>query len=285
MLTNTHKQNCLFYYTACFAVSFALLFGSNVLIHQTAPIFIINRLDISLNLLLLTRIGDVVMGTAWLQILLDVAYLLLPMFLLWAVLKQSRYQYALAFVNVVYNIGYTLLLTSLSALSMQWFIGCILIPAIFTVKKEQSFYFSFHCLRYLFIIIFFSAGWWKIRAGGVFNPEQMSAILLRQHGPLLVSDPDHWYASFILKMVAQPHLGYLLYLLGTLAELSFFIGIFTRKWDRLLLIILLLFILLDFLIMKINYFPWVSFGFLFWYSKLKEPLPAGEFQTSSPLKN
>lgn len=273
MLTNNYKRSILFFYIACFTVCFLLLYGSHSLLHQTAPLFVVNRLDLSLNILLLTGIGNAVIANAWLQALLDAGYLLMPLLLLWAILKQSAAQYALALLNVFYNIAYTLLLTSLSALSMQWFIASIFIPALFAFKRETFFYYSFHCLRYLFIIFFFSAGLWKIRAGGVFNPEQMSGILLTQHATLLATAPENLYAAIILKIVAQPLLGYFLYLLGALAELIFIVGLFTKKWDKALLIILLLFIVFDFVLMKINYFPWVTFGFLFWYSKLKEPLP------------
>ena len=261
MLSNNHKRIFIFYYTACFTISYALLFFSGSLLHQTAPIFVINRLDLSLNILLLTGIADA-------------CYFLIPLLLWWAVVKRSAFQYSLAFLTVIYSTVYTLLITSLSAMSIQWFIASIFIPAIFVFRKELSFYFAFQCLRYLFIIFFFSAGLWKIRAGGLFNLEQMSAILLRQHGSLLVSAPENWYAIFILKIVSRPLLAYALYLMGTLAELSFIVGFFTKKWDRLLLLILLLFILFDLVLMKINYFPWVAFGFLFWNSSLKEPLAA-----------
>ncbi len=273
MLNNTHRRYSLIYYTACFVVSYALLFSSGSLLCQTAPLFAVNKLDLSLHILLLTGLGQAVILNPGIQTVLDLIYLLLPLLLLWLVLKDSPLQYFVAFLNVIYNVVYTLLLTSLSAMSTQWFIGFIFIPALFMVKKELSFYYAFQCLRYLFIMIFFSAGLWKIRAGGLFNVEQMSAILLKQHGSLLVSSPQNWYASIILSLVKQPGTAYVLYLLGAFAELFFVIGFFTKSKDKLLLMILLLFIAFNMAIMKINYFPWVAFGFLFWYSKLKEPLP------------
>ena len=272
MLTNHYKRVFLFYYTACFIVCYALLYGSGSLLHQTSPLFAVNKLDLSLHILLLTSLGDLVIMHSWLQAVLDATYLLLPLLLLWAVLRQSTYQYFFAFLNVVYNIGYSLLLTTLSAMSTQWFIGFIFIPLLFMVRKDLSFYYAFHCLRYLFLIVFFTAGLWKIRAGGLLNLEQMSAILLKQHGSLLVSAPENWYASMILSLVRHPGMAYILYLLGATAELFFVVGLFTRNMDRLLLLILMLFIAFNIAIMKINYFPWVAFGFLFWYSKLNEPL-------------
>ncbi len=274
MLTNTHRRYFLIFYAACFMVCYFLLWSGGSLLHQTAPLFAVHKLDLSLQILLLSGLGDFVILHPWLQALLDVTYMLLPLLLLWAVLKHSTYQYFFAFLNVIYNIGYSLLLTGLSAMSTQWFVGFIFIPALFMVKGELSFYYALHCLRYLFIIIFFSAGLWKIRAGGLFNLEQMSAILLRQHGSLLVSAPQNWYASVILSLVRQPGIAYIFYALGALAELFFVVGLFTKRRDKWLLIILLLFIAFNMVIMKINYFPWVAFGFLFWYSKLNEPLPS-----------
>ena len=162
-------------------VSYLLLFAGDLLLHQQQPIIFRNRLDFSLNLLMLTNIGNAILNNYPLQMVLDVLYLVLPIILLVSVTKNYRGQYALALLHVSFNFVYTLLLTIVAPLSIQWFAGWVLIPLIFMFKNVRSFYFALHCMRYIFILIFFSAGLWKIRGGGVFNIEQMSAIFVRQH--------------------------------------------------------------------------------------------------------
>ncbi len=230
------------------------------MLHQQQPVLFNNRLDLSLNFLLLTNIGNVVLNNHWLKVVLDVLYILLPVALLVSVRKRSSIQYLLAWLQVVFNGCYVLLLTSMSPLSIQWFAGFILVPIIFILKSETSFTYAAQCMRYIFILLFFSAGLWKIRAGGIFNLEQMSAILVHQHTKILLDAGSKWYEQMIRYFINHPGLSYCIYLAGTIAELSFAIGFFSKRFDRLLFVVLLLFIVLNFLFMQINYISWLAFA-------------------------
>lgn len=251
---------------------FFLLFFNGYLLHQTKPVFFINRLDFSLNLILLADACNTVINNYFLQVFLDVMYFMMTLFFIYACITNNKLQYLAALLNFFFNLVYILLLTSLSALSIQWFVGWILLPLLFIFKSAKSFYFAVHCMRYIFLLLFFSAGLWKIRGGGLFNIEQMSGILLKQHIVYLVAAPDNWYAKSIKFLITHYKFSYLLYLAAFAGEIIFCAGFFTRKYDKHLIGILLLFISFNFVLMKINYISWVAFAGCLWYSKYNEPV-------------
>jgi hypothetical protein len=242
-----------------------------LLLHQLSPIFFINRLDFSLNLLFLTGIQNTVIGNYWLQFLLDAIYLLSTLVLVFTTLLNNRFQYTAALLSVVINFIYALLISSLTALSIEGFVCWILLPVIFVFKSETAFYYGLHIMRYIFLLIFFSAGLWKIRAGGIFNVEQMSAILLLQHSSYITADPGNWFSKFIIYLVNNTWLSYAIYLMATLAEIAFIVGFFTKKADKFLILIFVLFAVFDLFLMRINYFSWLSFLFCLWYAKYSLP--------------
>jgi hypothetical protein len=242
-----------------------------LLLHQLNPIFFINRLDFSLNLLFLTGIQNAVIENYWLQFLLDAIYFLSTILLLFTTLLNNRFQYAAALISVLVNFIYALLLSSLSALSIEGFVCWFLLPVIFIFKTERAFYYGLHAMRYIFLLIFFSAGLWKIRAGGIFNVEQMSAILLLQHSSYITTDAGNWFSKFIIYLVNNTWLSYSIYLLATLAEIAFIAGFFTKKFDKLLVVLFILFIVCDLFLMRINYFSWLSFLPCLWYTKYALP--------------
>jgi hypothetical protein len=116
----------------------------------------------------------------------------------------------------------------------------------------KTFYFLLHGLRYFFLFFFSSAGIWKIVQQGIFNIEQMSGVLLYQHKEYLTSS-SNWYSTAVLWLINHSSISYLLYFAAFLVELSFIIGFFTKKFDLFLAAAFLLFLLMDILLMRINY--------------------------------
>lgn len=226
----------------------------------------------------LTGIQNAVINNYWLQFLLDVTYLLSTLFLVFTTLLNTRVQYTAALFSVVVNFIYALLISSLTALSIEGFVCWILLPVIFIFKSETAFYYGLHTMRYIFLLIFLSAGLWKIRAGGIFNVEQMSAILLLQHSSYITADPGNWFSKFIIYLINNTWLSYSIYLIATLAEIAFLIGFFTKKADKLLILIFVLFAVFDLFLMRINYFSWLSFLACLWYAKYD--LPKSDVKTT-----
>ncbi len=268
-LTGHHRKNSAIFYFCCFSISYGWLFFNGLLLHQLKPVFFLNRLDLSLNVLFLTGISKAVIKNYYLQLILDILYFILPLLLVFAI--NTKKQFSLAIINSFFNLIYALLLSSFSVLSIEGFAGWILLPLLFIYKTDKGFYYALHSMRYIFLLIYFSAGLWKIRAGGIFNTEQMSAILLKQHAAYITQAPADWFSRCINYLVIHYKLSYLLYLFSTIAELFFLIGFFTKKYDKLLMMIFLLFVLFNLFLMRINYFSWIAFLGCLWYAKYKEP--------------
>jgi hypothetical protein len=137
--------------------------------------------------------------------------------------------------------------------SIEGFVGYMLFPILFLSSGESTFTYLWEGLRYFFLFIFASAGCWKIVQGGIFHLYQMSAVLQHQHADLLALPGDGAYKDFIQWLINYPVVSYGLYGCATLAELSFLIGFFTRKWDRVLGLIFIVFLILDKFLMGIDY--------------------------------
>jgi hypothetical protein len=207
----------------------------------------------------------------FLQVFFDVMYYLLPLLLVFSSSKKYKWQYLLAIITSLFNLVYALLLSSLSMLSVEGFTGWIIIPLIFALRSDKGFYYAMHCMRYVFLLIFFSAGLWKIRGGGLFNIDQMGAILIRQHAPYIVVAAGDWFTRCVYYLANHTIFSYTLYLGATIAELIFGIGFFTKRSDKILIVAFILFVVLDFVLMRINYFAWSAFLGCLWYSNYKEP--------------
>ncbi len=268
-LSSIHRKKIAAFYFICFALCYGWYYLHGLLLHQLSPVFFLNKLDITVNLVLLTNLHTAVINNPVLQVVLDSLYFLLPLSLFISCLAGYKLQYILAIATSAFNLVYAILLSTMSPLSIEGFTGWIMLPLVFAFKNERSFYFILQTMRYFFLLIFFSAALWKIRAGGIFNTEQMSAILLKQHAAYLVGSTGEWYVGFINYLVSHKILSYCLYLAAALAEFVFIIGFFTKKYDRLLIIIFLAFALFDYFLMGINYFSWSAFLSCLWFSSYK----------------
>lgn len=270
-LNSLHRKKSILFYFFCFTVSFCWLLFNASLLHQLQPVFFTNRLDFSLNILLLTDLPALVIRSSFVRVFFDTLYFLLPALLVLLCLINHKFQYFIAVLNSIFNFIYALLISSLSASSIEGFVGWILLPLVFAFKTDRGFYYALSCVRYIFLLIFFSAGVWKIRAGGIFNAEQMSGILAMQHSAYIAANNNEWFTGVVKYLIGHSRVSYILYLAGAIGEFAFCIGFFTKKFDRLLITIFLFFVLFNFILMRINYFSWVAFLGCLWFSKYSEP--------------
>ncbi len=153
-------------------------------------------------------------------------------------------------VNWCYVQSYTLYASN----SIEGHIAWLLFPLVFIPANNKTFFFLFEGLRYFFLFFIISAGGWKLAQGGLFNLSQMSGILLYQHAQLLTSSPDYWQSHIIVYLIHHQQLSYLLYLSAALLELSFLMGFFTKKYDNLLIMLFGIFLVMNYIIMRIPYF-------------------------------
>jgi hypothetical protein len=215
---------------------------------------------------MLSNLQHWLLKSAALRIAMDVVYLVLPVLLTIASLRNLKIKPVLALATTLFTIVYAIFFTAVSYVSMQGFMSWILFPLILSATSTRSFYTYLHIVRILFITMFVAAGVEKIASGAVFNVEQMSGILQMQHGLYLVNGYGDWFTQFIYFLINHKTIAFVIYITGTAAELLFVVALFTRKYDRLLIIVFCTFLIADYFVMQIYYFIWLVFTACFYFS-------------------
>lgn len=262
-----HRNRFVYIYSFCIVLYFTWLYFNGLLLHQIKPILFINRLDLSLNLLYSSTLTQLVIKSYGLQILLDDLFILLPVLMLFAFKLKWKIKNLLAVLVCIYSWIYGLLLSSMSSLSVEGFAAFTLVAIAFTTNKEVTYYFIFNLIRFAFIIIFFSTALWKIRGGALFNMEQMSGILVNQHAHLLAENSGNYFTAIIKYLINHPTISWLIFAFGAFIEFFFVVGLFTKKLDKVLLILLICFFVMDYFLMQINYMSWLPFAGLLYFSQ------------------
>ena len=252
------------YYVIIFYTLFFYKLYNGLLLCQMQPLFLFVRGDIVAFIFLQTGLPQWLLQHPSYFILLDAAFYLIPLFFLLTFLWRRQAVPVVAFIMLVINWIYVQCYTLYPTNSIDIYTVWLLFPAVFLVRDEQLFYLLFKGLRLFFLYFFLSAGLWKIRNGGVFNPLQMSGILLDQHKEMLASAAQWWMKSLIAWLIGHAYIAYALYVLVACMELCFGIGFFTRKYDGVLAAMYVIFLLADHLIMRIAYYETLPFLLTFY---------------------
>ena len=262
-----YRNQFIYLYSICIALFFLWLYFNGLLLSQLNPILFINRLDLSLNILNASGLTAQVLKSKTLKVFLDAAFIVLPFLMLISFQFRWKIKSIIPIILSIFIWVYGLILSSMSSLSVEGFAALTLVPIIFTADKETKYYFLFNCLRYSFIIIFFSTALWKFRGGGIFNIEQMSGILVNQHSVLLAKNTDTFFTNLLKYLINHPTFSWLIFAIGIFIEFFFVVGLFTKKLDRVLLILLIGFFLMDYILMQINYMAWLPFAGVLYFSR------------------
>lgn len=161
-------------------------------------------------------------------------------------------------LNRVYSILYTLVVvlyfTTYNLATGHHYhglIGLMIISIPFWFKKEQRFNLAWEGARYYFLYIFASAALWKILRGSVFYQEQLSNILKSQQINLLLQNPGNYKAHIAQYLISHPGVSHAILIVDVLVQLSFVVGFFTRKYDKVLFVLAIVFCVANFYVMSI----------------------------------
>lgn len=266
-LSDDHIKQFAKAYLIFATLNFIWLALTYQLLSNLQPVFFSNTLDATAFIFRLTGIQQAILNHKWVQISLDFCFLVLPFLICIFAYYHRSLMFWTALLTILSNSFFAIFYTSISYMTIGMFQAWTLIPIVLCCKTYKGFYFNLHSTRIIILFILVSAAIWKIYRGGIFNDSEMSSILLKQHTNYLISDPENAYSKFIFFFIRNISYSYVVYLLGFIAELVFIIGFFTTKWDRFLMIILILFALFDYVFMQINLFCWMPFCLCFWFSK------------------
>lgn len=203
---------------------------------------------------------------------------LLPLLLLVGVRRRAFGWLSLLFV--FYVALYWLLADIFWQVHHEPFIFFVLLPLAFAASREDRGYWLLRGCRYYFLYVFVSAAVWKIARGAVMNPAEMSHILIFQHDDLLSGDFHGWAFYVYSWLIDHPVVAQALYLGGVALEACFVIGFFTRRYDRLLLGLAVLFVVADLVVMRIPYWTLLVGGVALWLDDKPRPRTIVVYETT-----
>jgi hypothetical protein len=269
--TAADRKRYTLYFTLVFYTLAVYKLINGMWLFQNTPFAFRPYFDGSLWLFLQTGIHQWLLYNQSASVLMDLLFYLMPGLYFTAYFHNLKIAPVLAAFMLLINLVYVWCYTVYPTNSPEGHTAWLFTPVLFMSVTLPGFYLWMHALRYFFLFFFFSAALWKFYQGGVLEPMQMSAILLEQHKDLLVTDAQSWYTSFIYWLVHHPVAGRILYLSATVVELIFIVGFFTRKYDRVLLLLFCMFLLMDVLVMKIPYYEVLALCLPFLFSGKKDP--------------
>ena len=156
LLTEKHIKQFAVYYLICFILCYAWYFYFGLLFSSINPVFFLNRLDVSHNIIMLTNLQHFLLQSKLLRIIFDSTFLLLPVFLVYLVIKKKKGIYVIAIATCIFSIIYSSLFCSMSFVSVEVFAATMFVPIIFCTISVKGFYYRMHCIRIIFILMFFS---------------------------------------------------------------------------------------------------------------------------------
>lgn len=239
----------LFYYAV-----FLSFFLDERLLSQYQPILLNYNRDLTELALIATGLPGWLIAHPGGLMVADALVLLLPIVLLgYAILRKGRFSVFPGVLFAGFLAIYLLLADVFWQVHHEPFILYLLLSFAFLTNRADRFYGVLKGCRYYFLYGFVSAAWWKIARGSVFNGEEMSRILLIHHSDLLTGDCTSFSCRVYGWLIGHPGVSWWLYLGATALELCFLAGFFTRRWDRWLIGLAVLFVLADLLLMRIPY--------------------------------
>jgi hypothetical protein len=259
-----HKKEIIKWYCVLFYALLVFKIFNGKLLFQIQPIFFSVKMDMLTYLLLLLNPHRIILNNPSTWLVLDVCFYSMPLIYFTIHKYKERYTTIAAIILLLINILYVQLYILYSLDSIEIQIAWLVFPVLFLTKKETSFYLLANGLRYYFLFLFTSAGVWKFTQYGIFNVQQFSNILLVQHKEILTAQITV-YQNFIYWLINHSTISYLLYVAGALLELFFIVGYFTKKYDWLLAIATIIFLVFDYALMRIIYFDWLPFLLLLYY--------------------
>lgn len=137
----------------------------------------------------------------------------------------------------------------------------LIVPMAFIFRNSIKFYFAWELIRYWILFLMLCAGLYKLYYGAFFQENYMSNLL-----KLAYDTSSDTKRKIFLFLIIRPKATQLLYQAASLFEIFSVIGFFTHKFDRIILLCLLVFNLGNAFFMNISFwenglmlapfFPW-----------------------------
>lgn len=162
----------------------------------------------------------------------------------------------------IFYLMYCVLLNSYQCWHYHNLITLILLIIPFCFRALKTFSLLFAGLRYAVAYIYASAAIWKLFRGSVFNEGQMQWLIEHNYVDRLAV--EGYELSFLENMMFQvsnhPTLSSIALILGVAMEASFLLAFFTRKFDRYLIVVGVVFHLITAVLVDVSFLQlWILF--------------------------
>lgn len=258
-MNNGVRKNIIAGYCIIFYALMMYKWCNGMMLYQVQPLFFYTREDIFTWVFMQAGLHQWLLNNPAGWYLSDILFYTAPLALLMAAYKKSSWIPALALYTLAVNWAYIQCYTLYPTTSVEGYTPWLFFPVVFMFSNEKTFALLIEALRYFFLFFMASAGLWKFIQGGIFNMHEMSGVLLYQHNQQLTNSPAYRQTEFYYYLIQHSTLSWFLYLLATLIELSFIIGFFTKKYDRQLAVLFIIFLIADYFLMRIPYFEMLPF--------------------------
>jgi len=192
------------------------------------------------------------------SIFIDSLIILLPIVILYRLYTKKDFSKPAAALVIIFGL-YILIIYCFPTLSIRKYLGLVLIPIAFIFTSEKRYYNYLRLMRYYVLFVFTSASLWKILRGVAWDSSHMQLSLKAQHIDNFINWPDHYITQIITTIIDSPVYCSILFMAAVISQLTFSIGFFTRKYDKLLAFLLIIFIISDYLVMRIEYWEYIVF--------------------------
>jgi hypothetical protein len=164
--------------------------------------------------------------------------------------------------------GYYFLTVFFYSGSHGHWVGLLMTCWLFWANTDKKFAIFFEFIRYYVLFHFVSAGFYKIAHSGLYHVEGFAKTIFSQNILVIFENLNSWHSKLVIYLSESPMLSYGLLIGGTLLELSFLIGFFTKKFDVLLFVLVVVFMLSCYYFMHIIFYEMPFFA-LFLICKVK----------------
>lgn len=208
----------------------------------------------------LLNIPQFIVSHHWMGITLDALIVLLLV-----LFARNPQQHKLAAALFLLMLCFYVTLTGyLSHRNYQ--IGFVLVFIPFIFKRKTNRYFAYEAVRYFLLFFYFSSAIFKL-TGNIGNKSTLSSFLTGQFTPYFLENNTGWRTDLNLYLIHHQNISYVLFLAGMLIELSAAAGFFTKKFDKYLALLLILFHAGNWILMDISIIGQIAFITLLFLSR------------------
>lgn len=171
-----------------------------------------------------------------------------------------HYNRLLAVMFSVVLVIYFLVFNSVAQHHYHGLAGALVASLVCCFAREHSFSLAWQGARNYLLYIFASAALWKIFRGALWTNGHFSSIMESQRLDYLLQHPDTFMSSILSFLIANHSVAQFFFTMTVITQLSFAAGFFTKRYDRLLLVVMLLFMLFNYFVMGIFSFELAILG-------------------------